>query len=73
VTPVSQHGFPSGNSNMTYLERELFILSCKVADIQHYIQRINHSEICDLHPLTASCTALLAEQLSAVADSLRPT
>jgi hypothetical protein len=64
------HGFPPGNTAMTYIERDFFILSCKVRDIEATLGTMSDKEIKDLHEKNFKSLYMLSVDVMRVANRI---
>ena len=65
-----EHGFPTGNTSMAYIERDFFILSCKVRDIEATIKTMSDEEIKNLHDKNFKSLHILAVDIMNVANKI---
>ena len=67
---MNQHGFPPGNTRMSYLERDLFILKCKIQDIEHCLKGMPDQAIAQLHEDNFKSIYMMAVDIMNIANKI---
>jgi hypothetical protein len=56
---------------MSYLERELLILKCKIMDVEHYMKGITDHDIAELHTDNFKSIYMMAVDIMNIANKIQ--